>query len=78
MNNYNKNRTIKICNESLFARPQEQIKYLTLSKENESVIEMLIENSLRITPIFAGPTRSEEDECASPIKMKGDSNDLYY
>lgn len=74
---YYKNcKIIKICKVPLKIIVREQNKIVKLSKGNELKTEMSAGN--RITPIFTGPGRSEEDECASPIlKMRGDSIELY-
>jgi len=73
--NYYTYENKKISTEPLMTIPPGNIKNMKLSKGNELKIEMLIDN--RITPISAGPARSEGDECASPIKMEDDSIEFY-
>jgi hypothetical protein len=65
----------KISTAPLMTIPSGNIKNIKLSKGNEVRIEMSIEN--RITPISAGPAKSEGNGCASPIQMEGDSIELY-
>lgn len=73
--NYYAYENIKISSAPLLTVPQGKIKNMKLSKGNELKIEMSADK--RITPISAGPARSEGNGRASPIKMEGDSIELY-
>jgi hypothetical protein len=75
---YHNDKIMNFSTAPLITVPPGSIKNMKLSKGNNLRIEMSVDNNLRITPIFAGPARSEEDECASPnLKLRGDSTELY-
>jgi antitoxin component of MazEF toxin-antitoxin module len=74
----NEDKIMKASSAPLLTIPPGNIKNLKLSKGNELRTEMSIDNSLRITPISAGPAKSEGNGCASPNLKSGDDSIEYY